>query len=472
MSATGPGSVLPDVSTEADGRRPAPPASPPDGRGANGSRKSGSRKSGSRTAGPGAPRVAVAALCLPVLALPWGNTEVPGVGTVLILPLTALALVVAAAELLAARRPVVVFSGPLAAAGVTVLLSVVGIFLARDPALALRLVVTTVLGLGWAVLVTAVGRERRASSAVVGLFLAVGAGQCAVALPAAARLQAVGGAEVVNNRLSGSFGQPNELGCFAAVVLVLALGVAVSDGRRAVILAASATAVLAVSALALSLSRGAWLGAALGLLVLVLALPRARPRLAVALASAVLVVTVAVAVSPPGGTLALVGERATTVVDPAADLNDNRLEIWREAQRQIRAAPVLGHGPGSFPGSSRDVGSAVGTLEPAHAHNLALTTAAENGLVGLGALVVMIGTGIATVVRVRHRPGPGARPGLVVAAAGGLTVVLGQGLLDYPLHNAVLAMVTWLLLGLLCAAAGADTTEQMTPESESPEVEP
>jgi hypothetical protein len=46
-----------------------------------------------------------------------------------------------------------------------------------------------------------------------------------------------------------------------------------------------------------------------------------------------------------------------------------------------------------------------------------------------------------------HRTGVRA-----ATAAAALAAVLVQGLFDYPLRNAVLAMLTWLLVGLLTAA--------------------
>jgi hypothetical protein len=53
------------------------------------------------------------------------------------------------------------------------------------------------------------------------------------------------------------------------------------------------------------------------------------------------------------------------------------------------------------------------------------------------------------------RPAAGRGTGereLLAGTAAALAVVLGQGLLDYPLRNPVLATMVWLLVGLLAAA--------------------
>jgi hypothetical protein len=56
----------------------------------------------------------------------------------------------------------------------------------------------------------------------------------------------------------------------------------------------------------------------------------------------------------------------------------------------------------------------------------------------------------------RRRPGHSERATLASVAAA-LAVVFGEGLLDYPLRNAVLASTVWLLVGLLAAATRAST---------------
>src|SRR5207247_2066271 len=58
----------------------------------------------------------------------------------------------------------------------------------------------------------------------VGVLLAVGAGLCAYGLQGASSLQSEFGGAVVNNRAQGVFAQPNDLGAFAAILLMVAIG--------------------------------------------------------------------------------------------------------------------------------------------------------------------------------------------------------------------------------------------------------
>lgn len=157
----------------------------------------------------------------------------------------------------------------------------------------------------------------------------------------------------------------------------------------------------------------------------------ARPRLAAALGAATLAVTVALVAAPTGGLLDVIGRRAATVLGEASDPNDQRPDIWREALRQIRSAPLAGHGPGSFPDMVRGVGSAIPNSDVDHAHNFALTLAAESGLLGLGSVLALVGVGVVAVVRAR-RARTTVHADVAVVAGAGLAVVLGQGLLDYP----------------------------------------
>jgi hypothetical protein len=57
------------------------------------------------------------------------------------------------------------------------------------------------------------------------------------------------------------------------------------------------------------------------------------------------------------------------------------------------------------------------------------------------------------------RPAAGRGTGereLLAGTAAALAVVLGQGLLDYPLRNPVIATTVWLLVGLFAGAVSGD----------------
>jgi putative inorganic carbon (hco3(-)) transporter len=402
----------------------------------------------------------VAGLAVAVAAFPAGNISVPGLGVALILPAAAAAVALAAAALLAAGRHLITPSPILAFAAAAVAVGALAVTAAPDAALALRLTGTAVVGLVFAVITATVCRRTRYGYALLAVLLVVGVGLCAASLRSTSQLQADFGGAVVTGRLTGVFGQPNELGAFAAVIAVLALAVLSTSRRTTAMVATAVVLAVAVAALAFSLSRGAWLGAAGGGAVVFLGLRNARRRIGWSVTAATLawgVIVLAnpgVAAAPAGGAWATVTERAATIVESGANPFDERPAIWREGLRQVESAPVLGHGPGNFPVLAAEASTFAPGIEAGHAHNMALTTASESGLLGLGLMVGAVLTGVLAVGRVVRG---GAEATLAVTAAAGLAVVLVQGAVDYPLRNAVLAILTWLLVGLLAAATTTAT---------------
>lgn len=396
-------------------------------------------------------------LAVAVVGTPFGNEQVPGLGVALMLPATAVGTAIAAVALVAARRPLVVPSAILALAAATVAIGAIAVAEAPDTALALRVASTAVIGLGFAAVIAAACRDARAWHALLATVLLAGGATCAVSLRSVSELHSAVGGAVVTGRLTGPFGQPNELGAFAGIMVVLAMAVLATSHHVAAVAGAAVVLVTALAALALSLSRGAWLGALGGTVVLLVCLPQARRRLLWVAPVAALAISVGYLVwpapSPPtaNGVLATIAQRATTLLDPGADPYDQRPAIWSEALHQIRSAPLLGHGPGNFSVIAATSSASAPEIDAEHAHDLALTTAAETGLLGLAMLAATVLAGVRAVVRVLA-DGDAATRARTVTAAAALAVVLGQGVVDFPLSNAVLALLTWLLVGLLTAA--------------------
>ena len=284
-----------------------------------------------------------------------------------------------------------------------------------------------------------------------GAVVAIGGGICAAALPGAGDLQSAYAGAVVDNRATSVFGDPNELGAFAGVVLVVACGYGLAATRRGERLLAGAGGALALAALLLSLSRGAWLGAVVGVAALALLLPDARRRIGrlVVAAGAAAVVLLALAPGSPGE---VAEERLSTLTKPGANPDELRPLAWRLAGDLMAEHPLLGIGPGGFTPAS-DLAGRGEVSDTAHAHNLLLTVGAEGGLVGVALLLGLAGAvGTATWRRVRAEPEaePGERA-LLAAPAAALLVFVGQGVVDFTFRNASLLLLAWMLLGLLLA---------------------
>jgi O-antigen ligase len=281
-------------------------------------------------------------------------------------------------------------------------------------------------------------------------FLVVGAVMSVAAFATSRNITTYGGA-VVETRATGFFQDPNELGSLAAMVLMVALGVALSGLPRAYRVLGGMTAMLAISALTLSLSRGAWLGAATGLLALVILIPRAwRVLLTVAIVGLLVGLTAGAFNSDPVQVQVL-GSRFGELLHPAASPYDQRTQIWAEAQREIVARPLLGFGPANFPVASARSGSRASTVGAVHAHDVLLTVGAEVGLPAVGAVVAFtVGIGWAAW-RTRRRLRGKRDAAMAAGIAAALVAFMGHGLIDYTLRNATLMGVVFVLAGLVVA---------------------
>ncbi len=343
---------------------------------------------------------------------------------------------------------------PFALFVVSALLSTAG---AADPVAALRLVGTYGLGLTLAAATAVVGADRRSAHLIFNAVCLVGGGICVQASVTASSLTPHYGAAVVDNRATGIFGQPNELGAFAALVVVMCVAGLFAARTHWTRLAIAASLAAGLAAVAETLSRGAWVGLLLGLIVLPAVAPGIRRGFLAALGVLAVGVGIAASLWPGQPLLGIVLDRAASIVDGDRNPYDFRPQIWTEALRQLEGHPWLGVGPGGYPLLAARSPSQVTTAAPEHAHSLLLTVAAEQGLVGVTLLAIAVTVAVRAVVSARRQL---SRPDdriLLGGIAGGLAVVLGQGLLDYTLRNAVLATVVWLLLGLLVALSGPNT---------------
>lgn len=401
-------------------------------------------------------------LAVGVAALPFGNIQVPGLPTTLMLPALLVSVSGCACTLLAARRPLLVYS-PLVAAGWAFLATLlVSTIVAAAPSAALRIDVVEGAGLAWCALLVACLPSLRQLRTLAATVVLVAATVALVSLSTWSSPQEVVGGALVDGRLQGVFGQPNELGTFAAMTLPISTATALARSGTWRVLGVFAGCAEAC-ALVLSLSRSAWIGAAVGFVVLAALLPAARRWIALAVPVLGLTCCALWYGRPDSGVLGVLVARMRTFAHPGSNPEDDRLAIWREAVRQITDRPVLGSGPGGYPQLARvssGYDNVAGT--PLHAHNLVLTIGAEQGLLGLAALCSTVVVAAVTVRRARRVPRVLPRlpvnVALLAGPAAGLAAILAAGSVDYPLRNDVLLSLVWMLLGLLAAAGMALTS--------------
>ena len=335
------------------------------------------------------------------------------------------------------------------------LLSLLSATRAPDPGLAIGQLL--LLGLGGLALLTTVGSLRGPQDVrrVAVVWSVTGLGVALHALAGAGRLAASSGGLTVAGRPTGVFTSPNQLGAYAGMTLLVALGLLLAARADWQWLLGAVTAVAATAALGVSLSRGAWVGTGVAGLLLVATLPAARR-----LAGRLLLPTVAVAAIAGGALLPaaptqvqVVTQRLETLAQAETSPYDNRDEIWAEAVRQAAAAPWLGQGPANFPVVSRRATSESSFTGAEHAHSVVLNTAAE---FGIPALLLLAGF---TLALLRHgrtasrRLPRAADRALAAGATGALVVQVVHGLVDYTLRNATLAVLTWVAAGLVVTLA-------------------
>jgi len=247
-----------------------------------------------------------------------------------------------------------------------------------------------------------------------------------------------------------SLGSPTFLGGYLVIVAPLAAYRVVSRAREASFGYAGWLALLLVvcAVTILTTIRGPILGLATGVVTFaILARQRRRiGRLEVAGGLGVLVVGVALAISAMGAT-GVVGMQRFLNIARSSDSSVERLTVWQDALRIPIGDPLrmlIGFGPETQQ-AVLERGEATVRLTQNQqwdrAHNLLLDTWLTGGLVGVAALIAVIG--LAATSAWRARATGGLLPAAVLAAVVGHLVEV-----TFAFHTVVTGALFWLLLGL------------------------
>lgn len=241
-------------------------------------------------------------------------------------------------------------------------------------------------------------------------------------------------------RIQSLFFDPNIFGRFLAVVMaLLATALLRNGGAKRVAVYAAILAVL-WAGLVLTLSQSSFLALLAGLAVIAAMQWRARWVLAAGAALAL------------AGALAVLAFPAALGIDTGStraleSTTSGRFDLVAGGAELFAERPLLGYGSGSFSEEfvARNLTGEEGAGETSSSksHTAPLTVAAEQGLVGLAALLAMLWIAFSAVfagASLTYRPGLGAR----IAVAAGFTVVFVHSLFYAALLEDPL---TWLLLG-------------------------
>ena len=259
------------------------------------------------------------------------------------------------------------------------------------------------------------------------------------------RVGFVDGSGTVEYRVTSTFSHPNQLAGFVVILVPLAIALAPRFTRRWLRIMAYVLVPLALAAIIFTYSRGALVGL-LALSLLAVRSPRLWPVLCAGL--------VAIALLAPG----VWRDRVAGAGSLSSPEIASRVDIWSAAVDGFAQRPVLGWGLNNFrevyvslerPGRGY-LGSGAFDV-PETAHNLYLNTLAEQGLLGLAALIVL-GIGILRMT-VALRGSPDARiRALGWGLLGTLIVVAAHNAFDVTLVDPKTSVLIWTLLGVGAAA--------------------
>jgi putative inorganic carbon (HCO3(-)) transporter len=248
------------------------------------------------------------------------------------------------------------------------------------------------------------------------------------------------------------FFDPNIFGRYLALVMILLLTVLLYDKRTRAQLASIVTLAVLWGCLIFTLSRSSLAALSLGMAVLAALRWRAKPVLYLAVV-VIVVGAVAVAVKPKD--FGLYRGLSTASLQVATD---GRANLVTGGTTLFTERPLQGWGSGSFT-AKYEQQFAKEARSVSDSHNIPVTIASEQGLVGLALYVALVIAAIATLLRGAR--GDPFRVGIVAAfLALLLHTMLYAAFLEDPL--------TWALLGIGGALATAARASDSESEAERP----
>lgn len=254
-----------------------------------------------------------------------------------------------------------------------------------------------------------------------------------------------------DERASGFYGQYQTYSEVLQLIASLALGLFVAHGyrlSRVALLCASVFASLC-GALLLTVTRASWAGLLLSCLIItILGARRRRMVLVFAAIALPLVVT---------GALVLQQKRGVGFLDRRDQSTTWRETVWREGTVLLMSKPrhlLVGVGMDTLKRRWREWGMFDGGRLPwGHLHSTPLQIAFERGLLALAAwLVLLFSYGRACWRLTQRAHHDWMARGLALGALGGAIGFFASGLVHYNLGDSEVAMVFYLIMGLVLAA--------------------
>jgi O-antigen ligase len=242
-------------------------------------------------------------------------------------------------------------------------------------------------------------------------------------------------------RVNSLFFDPNIYGRFLAVVMSMlaAAQLWARAGRR--LIAISAALAVLLAGLVLTFSQSSL--AALLVALVVLAALRWPARRVLTLAGGAAVLAAAVAIAFPGVTRVHVGSGRSL-----SKATSGRTDLIKGGVRMFADRPILGYGSGSFAKEFREREHTSDERAASASHTIPITVAAEQGVVGLLAYLLVLSTAFSLVWRGLGRLRGPDPPSTELLARGAIAAAF-TGLVVHTLAYAAFLEdpLTWTLLG-------------------------
>lgn len=202
----------------------------------------------------------------------------------------------------------------------------------------------------------------------------------------------------------GIYSNPNDLAALTLLQLSMAAALLMTERKGLVKLGALLAVFLLPFTILVTQSRGVMIALA----VFVAAAVWGHPKKFKILGTIGLLAALAVVVAPAGLWNRIEGLRYATNTSTLNEVDEEgsaaqRWEIWRTGARIARQYPVMGTGLGAYRYANGTASAALGNRD---AHSTYLTLWAENGVIGLGLFLIIIGATIARAESVRRRAAP------------------------------------------------------------------
>jgi O-antigen ligase len=389
--------------------------------------------------------VAVLAIPLERIAVPAGAAAelTPAKGMLLLVAAAATVRWITSSSVAPARKVWLPFAGLL-------LVMALGIAYADESFVVAKITVQWAAFLVVAMLIASAGHEQLER---IFMALAVAGGVLgAIAVATSGQQTLVAGGEAATGRAQAGFDHPALLAFFLVLAFPPAMALTLRGRYTALRPVWAVCAALCVAGIAFSLTRGAMLALALSLVVL-LFLPAFRRWAAVVFVGLAVFAALNAQAIQNSPQLEVIGQRLSTITETQATASNQRPYIWSKTPAMIADHPVFGVGAGNFPfWAPRYAIVDYGGAPFVHAHNVVLTTAAENGIVG-AALLMAFGFAVVTIglrallagKRSPHYP-------FLVAAAASVAAAFFTGMTDDPPATIVIMGAILILIGCLAAA--------------------